>query len=86
MFLIQVKLSGLVPAPNAQNVLPPETEEIAGGKEAIHKALADLGPMKVPEMKRMFISLALLALLSTENSGCARIYDIAQHDMGISAG
>src|SRR5262245_12449330 len=27
-------------------MLPPETEEVAGGKEAIAKALADLGPMK----------------------------------------
>jgi anion transporter len=47
-------------------MMPPETEEIAGGKEAIRKAFADLGPMKVSEMKLMFISLALLALWSTE--------------------
>ena len=47
-------------------MMPPETEEIAGGKEAIRRALAELGPMKVSEMKLMFIMLALLALWSTE--------------------
>src|SRR5688572_30001802 len=32
-------------------MMPPETEEVAGGKEAIRKALADLGPMTFAEKK-----------------------------------
>ena len=47
-------------------MMPPETADLPGGKEAIRKALADLGPMKGSEMKLMVISLALLALWSTE--------------------
>jgi len=48
------------------NMMPPETEEIAGGKESIAKALAELGPMKLDEKKLLFITLALLSLWATE--------------------
>jgi anion transporter len=47
-------------------MMPPETEEIAGGKESIAKALAELGPMKLDEKKLLFITLALLSLWATE--------------------
>ena len=47
-------------------MMPPETEEIIGGTEVIRKALAELGPMKRSEIKLMCISVALLALWSTE--------------------
>ncbi len=47
-------------------MMPPETEEMAGGKEVLRKALADLGPMKTSEMKLMLISVVLLGLWSTE--------------------
>jgi anion transporter len=46
--------------------MPPETKEIAGGKEAIARSLAELGPMKTSEKKLMIISLILLFLWSTE--------------------
>ncbi len=47
-------------------MLPPETEEVPGGSEAIRKALAELGPMTLNEKKLMLISVTLLALWSTE--------------------
>ncbi len=47
-------------------VMPPETKEIAGGKEAVAKSLAELGPMKVSEKKLLVISLILLFFWSTE--------------------
>ena len=47
-------------------IMPPETEEIAGGREAIRKALADLGAMKKSEIKLMVIMLMLLGFWSTE--------------------
>jgi len=47
-------------------MMPPETEEVAGGKEAIRKALAEMGPMRTSEKKLLAITLALLALWSTE--------------------
>lgn len=47
-------------------MMPPETDEVAGGREAIRKALADLGPMTVAEKKLLMISLALLGLWATE--------------------
>ena len=47
-------------------MMPPEVKEVPGGRDAIRKALADLGPMKVSEMKLLAISLTLLAFWSTE--------------------
>jgi anion transporter len=47
-------------------MMPPEVKAIAGGREAIRKSLADLGPMKASEMKLLAISLTLLAFWSTE--------------------
>jgi anion transporter len=46
--------------------MPPETKEIAGGKEAIARSLAELGPMKTSEKKLMVLSLLLLFFWSTE--------------------
>lgn len=47
-------------------LMPPETDEIAGGKEAVAKALAELGPMTIDEKKLMFVSIILLFLWATE--------------------
>lgn len=47
-------------------LMPPETDEIAGGKEAVAKALIELGPMKTNEKKLMIISVILLFLWATE--------------------
>jgi len=47
-------------------MLPPETEEVPGGREAIAKALHDMGPTTVNEKKLLVISVTLLALWSTE--------------------
>ena len=47
-------------------MMPPELKEVPGGREAIRKALADLGPMKASEKKLLAISLTLLAFWATE--------------------
>jgi len=47
-------------------MMPPETEEIAGGKETIRQALHELGPMSFNEKKLLFIMLALLGFWATE--------------------
>ena len=47
-------------------LMPPETDEIAGGKEAIAKSLADLGPMTTKEKKLLFMSCTLLFFWATE--------------------
>lgn len=47
-------------------MMPPEVKEIPGGREAIRKALADLGRMKGSEAKLLALSLALLAFWATE--------------------
>lgn len=47
-------------------LMPPETDEIAGGKEAVAKALKELGPMTTSEKKLMMVSLVLLFLWATE--------------------
>ena len=47
-------------------MMPPEVMEVPGGREAIRKALADLGPMKTSEKKLLAISLTLLAFWATE--------------------
>ncbi len=48
-------------------LIPPEVDEIAGGKEAVAKALCDLGPMRSSEKKLLGISLVLLFFWATEN-------------------
>jgi anion transporter len=47
-------------------MMPPGIRKVPGGRDAIRKALADLGPMKTSEKKLLAISLTLLALWSTE--------------------
>ena len=47
-------------------LIPPETDEIIGGKEAVIKALHDLGPMSVSEKKLLTISCVLLFFWATE--------------------
>jgi solute carrier family 13 (sodium-dependent dicarboxylate transporter), member 2/3/5 len=47
-------------------MMPPEVATVPGGREAIRKALADLGPMKTSEKKLLAISLTLLAFWATE--------------------
>ena len=47
-------------------MMPPETEEVTGGKEAIRKALAEMGPMSSGEKKLLAITLGLLCLWATE--------------------
>lgn len=47
-------------------LIPPETDEVPGGKEAIARALSELGPMSLSEKKLMFMSFVLLFFWSTE--------------------
>jgi anion transporter len=47
-------------------MLPPEVREVPGGRAAIRKSLADLGPMKASEKKLLAISLTLLGFWVTE--------------------
>ncbi len=47
-------------------MMPAEVQEFPGGRQAIRKALSDLGPMKTSEKKLLVISLTLLALWATE--------------------
>ena len=47
-------------------MMPPELRQFPGGREAIRKALADLGRMKASEMKLLTISLTLLGFWATE--------------------
>jgi solute carrier family 13 (sodium-dependent dicarboxylate transporter), member 2/3/5 len=47
-------------------MMPPEVATVPGGREAIRKALADLGPMKTSEKKLLAISLTLLGFWATE--------------------
>lgn len=47
-------------------MMPPEIKEVPGGREGIRKSLADLGPMKVSEIKLLIISLTLLGFWATE--------------------
>jgi anion transporter len=47
-------------------MLPAEVTDIPGGRAAIRKSLADLGPMKTSEKKLLAISLALLLFWATE--------------------
>ncbi len=47
-------------------MMPPETKEIAGGKETIRLALHALGPMTGAEKRLLIITLTLLAFWATE--------------------
>ena len=47
-------------------MMPPEVEEVPGGRDAIRKSLTELGPMKASEKKLLAISLTLLAFWATE--------------------
>ncbi|HYL49518.1 MAG TPA: DASS family sodium-coupled anion symporter [Stellaceae bacterium] len=47
-------------------MMPPETKELSGGKEAVAKALAALGPMTGAEKRLLAVSLTLLAFWATE--------------------
>lgn len=47
-------------------MMRPEVTDIPGGREAIRKSLAELGPMKISEKKLLAISLTLLAFWATE--------------------
>ena len=47
-------------------MMPPETKEIAGGKETIQLALHALGPMSGPQWRLLLITLALLGFWATE--------------------
>jgi len=47
-------------------VMPPDTDRIEGGKEAVRKALSELGPMTFDERKLLAIVLTLLGFWATE--------------------
>jgi anion transporter len=47
-------------------MMPPEVAQAPGGRAAIRKSLAELGPMKLSEKKLLAISLTLLAFWATE--------------------
>ncbi len=47
-------------------MMPPEMEEIAGGKEVVARSLADLGPMSAVEKRLLAVSLLLLFFWTTE--------------------
>ena len=47
-------------------LMPPEMEEIPGGREKIAQELSALGPMKTDEKKLLFISVVLLFFWATE--------------------
>lgn len=47
-------------------MMPPEVAQVRGGRDAIRKSLADLGPMKASEKKLLAISLTLLMFWATE--------------------
>jgi sodium-dependent dicarboxylate transporter 2/3/5 len=47
-------------------MMPPEIKDVPGGRDAIRKALTELGPMKATEKKLLVISLTLLGFWATE--------------------
>ncbi|AHV91942.1 na+ symporter family protein [Bordetella holmesii ATCC 51541] len=47
-------------------MLPPESDEIAGGKEAVERELQELGPMTAPQKRLLAVSILLLVCWSTE--------------------
>ncbi|QDQ00360.1 DASS family sodium-coupled anion symporter [Lysinibacillus fusiformis] len=48
-------------------LIKPETSNIEGGKDVIKKQLADLGPLKAPEIRLIVTSIVLLFFWATEN-------------------
>lgn len=50
----------------ARRLFPPETERIQGGREAMKKALSELGPMSGKEWRVLLIALGLLCFWTTE--------------------
>ncbi|AZY50499.1 DASS family sodium-coupled anion symporter [Bordetella avium] len=47
-------------------MLPPESNEIAGGKEAVERELREMGPMTPPQKRLLAVSIFLLMCWSTE--------------------
>ena len=47
-------------------MMPPETDQVAGGEEAIAKALHEMGPMSTNEKKLLATTLILLGFWATE--------------------
>jgi sodium-dependent dicarboxylate transporter 2/3/5 len=47
-------------------MMPPEVAQVPGGRDAIRKSLAELGPMQAAEKKLLAISLTLLGFWATE--------------------
>ncbi|TDN63589.1 DASS family sodium-coupled anion symporter [Paraburkholderia sp. BL10I2N1] len=47
-------------------MLPPETDSLAGGKEAVARALVELGPMTGPQKRLLAVSIGLLLFWATE--------------------
>ncbi len=47
-------------------LLPPETEAIVGGKEAVQRELAELGPMTGPQKRLALVSIGLLLFWATD--------------------
>ncbi len=47
-------------------MMPPEVQNVPGGREAVRKSLEELGPMKASEKKLLAISLTLLGFWATE--------------------
>jgi len=47
-------------------MMPPETDAIAGGKEAVERSLRELGPMTGAQKRLLGVSIALLLFWSTE--------------------
>ena len=47
-------------------LLPPETDSVEGGKEAVEQSLRELGPMTGPQKRLMIVSILLLLCWATE--------------------
>jgi solute carrier family 13 (sodium-dependent dicarboxylate transporter), member 2/3/5 len=47
-------------------MLPPETDSIAGGKEAVARSLQELGPMTGPQKRLLAVAIGLLFFWATE--------------------
>jgi anion transporter len=47
-------------------MMPPETDEIAGGRHVVQEVLAELGPITGPQKRLLFVSLLLLGFWTTE--------------------
>ncbi|NKJ49609.1 hypothetical protein CIC12_23320 [Burkholderia sp. SG-MS1] len=47
-------------------MLPPETDSIAGGKEAVARSLRELGPMTGPQKRLLGVAVGLLLFWATE--------------------